>query len=209
MARKPCNGCGKEKEPSVGERAHFCLLCKKSPLNRTLLLVGVCRNGHPREENTFWEGAKHRCRACEQARTQANWSDPEKRLKGQDTCRQYRLRVDFGLTKDEWLAMYEAQNGLCFICGKKLQRWLDETGVKAAVDHCHRTGLLRGLLCRFPCNYYLGHFRDDPKLLRNCANYLENPPANGAFGKPRYTAPGKIGTKKRRKLMAESRLLTD
>jgi hypothetical protein len=40
-----------------------------------------------------------------------------------------------------------------------------------AQDHCHGTGQLRGFLCMH-CNTGLGHFKDDPRLLRRAARYL-------------------------------------
>jgi hypothetical protein len=141
---------------------------------------------------------------CQEARPKARWADAEGRVSSQDAGKRYRLKKDFGLTVEEWLQIYDSQGGLCFICGKKMRRWLEGIGVTAALDHCHRTGLIRGLLCRFPCNYYLGRFRDNPVLLRRCAEYVENPPAIKAFGKPKYTAPGKIGSKKRSKLLSRT-----
>ena len=50
----------------------------------------------------------------------------------------------------------------CDVCG-------DEATV---IDHCHAGGHVRGGLCRL-CNVGLGHFRDDPALLRKAADYLE------------------------------------
>ncbi len=43
------------------------------------------------------------------------------------------------------------------------------------IDHDHKTGEIRGVLCG-GCNVALGSARDDPELLRNLAAYLENPP---------------------------------
>lgn len=55
----------------------------------------------------------------------------------------------------------------CAICGA-----METEGQKFAVDHCHATGCLRGLLCP-PCNLGLGSFRDDPERLRKAAKYVE------------------------------------
>ena len=60
----------------------------------------------------------------------------------------------------------------CVICG-------DESNMK--VDHCHKTGSVRGVLCN-RCNLGLGHFRDDPELLEFARIYLlasqDDPEAN-------------------------------
>jgi hypothetical protein len=53
----------------------------------------------------------------------------------------------------------------CIICGETTQQRL-------SIDHDHKTGAVRGALCT-RCNFGLGHFRDDPELLRLAALYLE------------------------------------
>lgn len=59
--------------------------------------------------------------------------------------------------------MRDAQGGLCAIC---------LTASAEHVDHHHATGAVRGMLC-FSCNAALGHFRDEPEVLRRAADYLE------------------------------------
>ena len=76
-------------------------------------------------------------------------------------------RRTYGVTADEVNAMLEAQGGGCAICGVKPERL-----ASMHLDHDHERGHLRGLLC-LSCNQALGHFRDDPALLRAAAGYLE------------------------------------
>jgi hypothetical protein len=66
---------------------------------------------------------------------------------------------------DRW---YQVQYGKCAICGK------DESSFKRklAVDHNHKTGIVRGLLC-FKCNKGLGHFDEKPELFLKIIKYLQ------------------------------------
>lgn len=56
---------------------------------------------------------------------------------------------------------------VCDICGDR-----EPSRRRLAVDHCHKTGILRGQLCR-RCNIGLGYFLDNPSRLRSAADYLE------------------------------------
>lgn len=110
------------------------------------------------------------------------------------TPRQRRLWDNFHLTEKMWQAIYDYQKGLCAIC-KKLMR-------KPNVDHQHagdEAGLIRGLLCP-ACNRALGRFRDSLILLQSAVEYLLHPPATTALGEPHYGLPGRVNTKKSRKL---------
>jgi hypothetical protein len=72
------------------------------------------------------------------------------------------------------------------------------------MDHSHVDGLLRGGIC-YSCNKRW--LKDDPKLHRAMAAYLESPPAIIALGEKRYGFPGKIGTKRHRKELKKLREL--
>jgi hypothetical protein len=86
----------------------------------------------------------------------------------------HRLRTLFGLTMAQYDAMLAAQKGRCAIC-HECERVSGEDGtpVRLAVDHDHKTGLVRGLLCR-SCNGGLGFMQDDPLRLLAAASYLLN-----------------------------------
>jgi hypothetical protein len=77
------------------------------------------------------------------------------------------LKLKYGITIEEYDNMYVKQNGKCAICG------ISETEfkIKFAVDHDHKTKLVRGLLCK-NCNFILGHANDNITILQNAINYL-------------------------------------
>lgn len=76
------------------------------------------------------------------------------------------------MTLDEHTKMYEAQRGECAICHKVM----DQVNVKqgnnsCAVDHDHKTGNVRSLLCG-QCNRLLGQANDEVTILQNAIDYL-------------------------------------
>jgi hypothetical protein len=83
----------------------------------------------------------------------------------------------YGLTIEQYEALYEAQGGVCYLC----QRATGKTR-RLAVDHDHATGYVRGLLCK-PCNSMLAHLRDDPIAFMRSARYLQYPIAHKVIGK--------------------------
>jgi len=91
--------------------------------------------------------------------------------------RKYRLRLD------DYEDMVDAQSGLCLVCGKPESQIDSRTGhpYALAVDHCHDTGVIRGLLCA-QCNRGIGNFKNDPASLRSAAAYLEG--VKGPTGLP-------------------------
>lgn len=83
----------------------------------------------------------------------------------------------YGLTKEQYEALYEAQGGVCYICQRATGK-----RKKLAVDHDHKTGYVRGLLCS-PCNNILAHIRDDLDAAWRIRHYLVNPIAFEVIGK--------------------------
>ena len=73
---------------------------------------------------------------------------------------------EYGITHDEYLVLFDAQDGVCAICGNA------ENTRQLSVDHDHETAAIRGLLCN-RCNPMLGYARDDTAVLRAAIAYLE------------------------------------
>jgi hypothetical protein len=95
------------------------------------------------------------------------------------------LLKKIGRTTADLTKLWVAQGERCAICLQaKIHRWARGGKVGTytfAVDHDHKTGVIRGLICR-GCNSLLGTAGDDPALLRRAAEYLERG-ADGIFGK--------------------------
>jgi hypothetical protein len=89
-----------------------------------------------------------------------------------DKARNSDLMKSHGITLDQYDAMHDAQDGRCAICGN-LETAVGADGAprRMPVDHCHITGVIRGLLCT-ACNRALGLFKDSPEILHRAIKYL-------------------------------------
>jgi hypothetical protein len=90
-----------------------------------------------------------------------------------DRNRDLHLQAKFGITLGKYLEMSSAQDHACGICGQPetitrngKERWL-------AVDHCHTTGAVRGLLCG-NCNPMIGYAKDNIEVLEKAIAYLKS-----------------------------------
>ena len=84
--------------------------------------------------------------------------------------RNKRRKEKRGVGKEEFYFMLDAQDNKCAICGVPIA---DDQSTHT--DHNHATGWPRGLLCA-GCNLGIGFLRDDPKICRAAATYLEETP---------------------------------
>lgn len=141
-----------------------------------------CGDVHPISEfgmdNIAKQRRKTECKACSARRQRAyrikNIEKARERDRGRyrsDPFRRYVQRAmrQYGLDFEQ--AVIVARHTHCDICGR------DNGTKRLALDHCHATGKLRGLLCD-SCNIALGKFRDDPHLLRLARKYV----MQGGFG---------------------------
>lgn len=84
------------------------------------------------------------------------------------------MKKHYGITVEQYLEMHDKQGGVCAVCGcaessvdprtKRVRR--------LAVDHCHDTGKIRGLLCS-SCNTAIGQMKDDVRILSSAISYLQ------------------------------------
>lgn len=135
------------------------------------------------------------CRTCGEVKPRAEFPKAAANFDGLQTrCYECKRRVDaeyrakqpngwmrdaslkkYGLMQADYEALLASQGGRCAICRTDdAQIHTSKRGLKGAfhVDHDHRTGKVRGILCG-PCNQGLGRFKDNPEALRRAAAYLD------------------------------------
>lgn len=93
---------------------------------------------------------------------------PEVLLMLSDKEQEYKLRHRYGLDNDQYNYLLFKQEFKCKVCTIDMQ----EYGKTFHVDHCHATGVVRGLLCS-NCNTALGLLKDDISILANAIIYLK------------------------------------
>lgn len=117
------------------------------------------------------DGKSYRCKICDDA-SRKKWKEknPEK---SQLSQRQRNLKHRFGVDLNWYQEQLKKQNYCCAICGvteNKVTRG-HRVDLSFAVDHCHTTGKVRGLLCN-QCNRALGMFKDSAELIKKAIEYL-------------------------------------
>ena len=128
------------------------------------------------KSKVFSSGYDTICLECSRNRVKTWRKDnPEKRKEQlkRESLKDYNhnkhLKNTYGISRDDYLKMFEQQEGNCNICGKNQLEFTK----RLFVDHCHSTGKIRGLLCH-NCNTLLGSAKDKVDVLEKAINYLKN-----------------------------------
>lgn len=124
----------------------------------------LCNKSHD-WKNTGQSLRSLRRRDCVQCATEREKSRERSRRYWTDEERSKELQGTYGITLSDYEHMLEQQGNACAICGKV------PAVIRLAVDHCHDTKTVRGLLCS-NCNMGIGHFKDNVGLLQAAATYL-------------------------------------
>lgn len=80
-----------------------------------------------------------------------------------DRSKHYRRA--YGITVEEADRMKSQNDGKCYICNKATTR--------LNIDHCHKTGIVRGVLCS-ACNLFIARINDDPEVAQRMVDYLRH-----------------------------------
>lgn len=193
MAAAPCIECQRRPKALPRQRCSTCLLRHQPigdqvaaarrrlamvPPELRLKLTKAVRAAAPvgtrfcagcqsyRDEADF-RGEKHtQCYACRSGKTHAAMTE----------------RV-YGLNADQYEALLDLQGGGCAVCGGKPK------SKRLAVDHDHKTGAVRGLLCSRHNHDALGALADSLPMVAALWHYLNTPPASGDWAPLRQQAP--------------------
>lgn len=99
-----------------------------------------------------------------------SWCRECKRHRPEQTFKDHLWRRH-GMSEIDYEIMLKSQDGVCAICGQLETIKRNGTIQQLSVDHDHKTGITRELLCH-QCNIVLGNAKDDPEILEKGAAYL-------------------------------------
>jgi len=119
------------------------------------------------------DGKSYRCKNCDKS---AGTLYRKLHKERDRTNRKWeRLNRLYGLSKEQYLNLWESQSGKCAICDNTLSEgWTKrQDKFRAVVDHCHNTRKVRGLLCTM-CNKGVGLLGDTSNLVYKAYEYLKN-----------------------------------
>lgn len=155
-----CKACqyGHEphKRPTVDKT---CTVCKELKLLIDYQLI--------KPKNSTIKFHSSICRKCQNTRrTEKRKLNPTKEKLRQ---KNKKLKQDYKISLEQYNQMLENQDFKCKICKKPQEDLL----ISLAIDHCHTTNKIRGLLCT-NCNLGIGMFKDNIISLGNAIEYLKS-----------------------------------
>ena len=142
-----------------------CIKCKKTKSVREFYKRWYNTNSRGRVQ--IWQSE---CKSCCIISAKKRYRYDEKGTRAKN------LKQNFGISLEEYKQMLQNQNGVCDICGLVE---IAKTKEHLSVDHNHKTGKVRGLLCN-RCNVGLGAFGDDVDVMASAISYLINNKAKKA-----------------------------
>ena len=121
------------------------------------------------------DGVSTYCKPCQLEYQRARYNNPESHERNKmdrniylknrkDSTRKWYLKTTYGLTPEQYENLYNDSDGRCYICKEEKEYYLH-------VDHNHKTGEVRGLLCNH-CNRGIGIFKENINILESAIQYI-------------------------------------
>lgn len=121
--------------------------------------VKILSNFHKRKQSK--DGRRGVCKECINKQPH----------RSKEASKRAHLKHRYNISLEKYIEIYNSQEGKCKICSEFIS--IEVKGDNpAVVDHCHKTGKVRGILCS-GCNKLLGFAKDQILLLENSIKYLK------------------------------------
>lgn len=163
MKKKKCSKCGKTKSVKEFYKRKY-----KGKNKVSVYICSWCKQCKAKWQKEYFQKIKPQI----QKRRRVFYSKNKKKIAVANAKRdekkgwEYRIKSRYGVTAKQYYIMLDNQNGGCWICGNIAKKR------RLHIDHCHKSGKIRGLLC-MRCNRGLSWFSDKPERLHKAADYLE------------------------------------
>lgn len=183
--RNPCTVCGRA--PKRKGHARWCMECwlERQPImareeaaaGRLKLIPDHLRKRVVPER--LWPPGRRWCGGCQTFVLLENVSGSRCKTCASRAGHRARVEAEYGIPREVFDALWRLQGGRCALCGRRLE------ARRPGVDHDHRTGAVRGLLCPDPdwgCNLKVlprfDAYPDGPvAMAQRLIDYIEHPPA--------------------------------
>lgn len=139
--------------------------------------VKVCKICHVEKpltdfyKNKNADGRFNSCKICEWKKVKEFRKNPFNEEKIKSYRRKHHLKNRYGISIDTFNHLRDIQMNRCMICGLSPPLSGKKKNQILHIDHCHKTGNVRGLLC-YLCNRGIGMFKEDITLLEKAIDYL-------------------------------------
>lgn len=190
---KRCHGCGKVKPLDQFPKRGRCRECKgkppdawpeskRCPACKEVKPISEFTGQHREQRGGKWYWTYCRCCNSGKCREQLRKRIASGKARA-DNRRRYkkrrweRLLAQYGVTQEQYEKMESDQCGLCVICRQPETKTYKGVLCRLVVDHDHKTGKVRGLLCR-SCNVAIGNLKDDPEVAQRATDYLRSNKGN-------------------------------
>jgi endogenous inhibitor of DNA gyrase (YacG/DUF329 family) len=169
MVNRVCKICGTNFDVKTNSNTRiYCSKDCKATANKEILKLKYHANSEEarkKAREAYYRNHDDNKERSRERMKQARFSSP-------DSFKGHKLKSTYGISVEEFSALLDSQGHKCLICGRQISGKVNSKDLKAFVDHDHKTGAVRGLLCVY-CNSLIGYCREDKSLLLAAIGYLK------------------------------------